>query len=157
MNLHIEKEGDENVGLVSEEEFWRFWGIIFAACPCGKGGKKLFGKESFPRHLLAAINFGRDGLGILSWARFKQVYERIHFAFYDAGCPEDPWHPIGLLLDGYNDNRREKLAASIKIVLDESMSAFQPRTTKLSMLPFLSFVFRKPKPLGTEYKVRSHC
>ena len=35
---------------------------------------------------------------------------------------------------------------------DEAMSPFQPRTTASADLPHLSFVERKPKKLGTEYK-----
>ena len=37
-------------------------------------------------------------------------------------------------------------------VLDESMSAFKPRTTKTGGLPNISFIARKPEPLGTEFK-----
>jgi hypothetical protein len=36
--------------------------------------------------------------------------------------------------------------------MDESMSAFRPRTTKTGNLPHLSYVMRKPEPLGTEMK-----
>lgn len=42
-------------------------------------------------------------------------------------------------------------AANIK-VLDETMSAYRPRTTKSGTLPYLSFILRKPEPLGTEFK-----
>ena len=37
-------------------------------------------------------------------------------------------------------------------VFDESMSAFRPRTTKNGNLPHLSWIMRKPEPLGTEFK-----
>ena len=37
-------------------------------------------------------------------------------------------------------------------VLDESMSAFRPRTTKTGGLPNLTWMIRKPEPLGTEFK-----
>ena len=33
------------------------------------------------------------------------------------------------------------------------MSAFRPQTTKTGNLPHLSFIQRKPEPLGTELKV----
>ena len=33
------------------------------------------------------------------------------------------------------------------------MRAFRPRTTKTGGLPHLSFILRKPEPLGTEFKV----
>ena len=32
------------------------------------------------------------------------------------------------------------------------MSAFKPRTTKTDGLPNISYIARKPKPLGTEFK-----
>ena len=37
-------------------------------------------------------------------------------------------------------------------VLDESMSAWSPRKDKYGGLPHISYIFRKPKPLGTEFK-----
>ena len=36
--------------------------------------------------------------------------------------------------------------------MDESMSAYQPRLDKLGGLANISFIKRKPKPLGTEFK-----
>jgi hypothetical protein len=36
---------------------------------------------------------------------------------------------------------------------DELMSSFVPQTTALGGLPHLSYIHRKPKPLGTEGKV----
>jgi hypothetical protein len=143
----------KKVSLVSENEWWIVWGIIFAACPCHKGGNKLFKKATVQR-LAPSVNFGKHGMDvIISWHRFKTIKELLSFAFYDHTCPEDPYYPVKLLVDGFNDNRREKLATAVKIVLDESMSPFQPRTTKTSKLPNLSFIFWKPKPLGVENKV----
>jgi hypothetical protein len=37
-------------------------------------------------------------------------------------------------------------------VLDESMSNWQPRKDKLGGLPNISYIQRKPRPLGTEMK-----
>jgi hypothetical protein len=36
--------------------------------------------------------------------------------------------------------------------LDESMSAYRPRTSKYGGLPNISYIIRKPEPLGTEFK-----
>ena len=140
------------ISQVSENEWWIIWGVIFAACPCHKGGIKLFEKATV-RRLTTSVNFGKDGINVISWHRFRTIKELIPFAFYDHTCPTDPYFPVKLLIDGFNDNRQEKLATAVKIVLDESMSPFQPRTTKTSKLPNLSFIFRKPKPLGIEKKV----
>jgi hypothetical protein len=57
-----------------------------------------------------------------------------------------------LLVDGFNTNRHDWVAASARKTLDESMSAFRPRTSKTGGLPHLSFILRKPEPLGTEFK-----
>jgi hypothetical protein len=37
-------------------------------------------------------------------------------------------------------------------IADESMSAWHPRTTALGGLPNISYIIRKPEPLGTEFK-----
>ena len=37
-------------------------------------------------------------------------------------------------------------------VLDESMSAWCSRTSKNGGLPNISYIIRKPEPLGTEFK-----
>ena len=37
-------------------------------------------------------------------------------------------------------------------IFDESMSAWRPQTTSKGGLPHLSFVDRKPEPLGTKFK-----
>jgi hypothetical protein len=135
-------------------KWWAFWGIIFAACPAGKGGQCLF-KTAKGRKLVANLNFGKGGMDVMSWTRHQDIKDQIPYVFYDYNCAEeDPYHPVKLLVDGYNDNRKQNIAScSIKLVLDESMSSYQPRTTPTSILPNLSFIFRKPKPLGIEQKV----
>ena len=57
------------------------------------------------------------------------------------------------LVDGLNKNRKLNVAASVNKILDESMSAFQPRSTPKGGLPHFSFVGRKPMPYGIEFKV----
>jgi hypothetical protein len=45
------------------------------------------------------------------------------------------------------------MPASHKKVLDESMSPRQPSASKTGKLPYFSSIFRKPWPIGTEFKV----
>lgn len=159
---HIDKmcrEKKKSIARPSEYEWWAWWGIIFAACPAGKSGKFLFqniSKHGFKSLVLNRVDFGHgpDGLNIMSWNRFKILREAMPFSFYDHSGKDDPYHPIKLLIDGFNDNRKKNIASSIVIIIDESMSNLQPRTTKTSLLPNISFIFRKPKPLGSELKVR---
>eukprot|EP00873_Tetraselmis_striata_P002117 jgi/Tetstr1/422381/TSEL_013221.t1 len=43
------------------------------------------------------------------------------------------------------------------ITFDEAMSAYQPRSTKTGGLPNISFIKRKPEPLGTEGETACDC
>ena len=56
------------------------------------------------------------------------------------------------MVSDFNDNRAAKLQAGMTQTLDESMSSYQPRKDKRGGLPNISFILRKPKPLGTEFK-----
>ena len=97
---------------------------------------------------------GATGKKIISWNRFKTIKEEFLWKAFDNGTnDEDPWHLISGLVDDFNANRKKWIIPEMSRVLDESMSGFQPRTTKSSILPFISYVIRKPTPLGTEYKV----
>ena len=52
----------------------------------------------------------------------------------------------------FNENRRLNIIHSGILVIDESMSAWKPKTTKTCGLPNLSCIPRKPRPIGTEFK-----
>lgn len=105
-------------------------------------------KTKFDQHT------GKLGKKLISWHRFKSIKELLPFAFYDraAEAKGDPWYPISGFVDQFNKTRKLLIASGSVVTLDELMSPFQPRTTKTSLLPVLSWIFRKPKPLGTEYK-----
>lgn len=64
----------------------------------------------------------------------------------------DPWYRISSAVDDFNRIRRERVKCSRWLSVDESMSAWRPRTTVTGGLPNLSFIARKPEPLGTEFK-----
>ena len=100
------------------------------------------------------IGLGDGGRHIMPEYRFKEIKGVYPHAFNDATAERngDPWHMIMLGLDGYNKNRKDWIAASVMKILDESMSAWCPQSTKTGGLPHLSFILRKPEPLGTEFK-----
>ena len=56
-----------------------------------------------------------------------------------------------MLIDGFNETCNNIAASYLKIG-DESMSEIRFRTTEKGNLPHLSYIFRKPEPLGTEFK-----
>ena len=59
-------------------------------------------------------------------------------------------------LKEYNE-RRKRLIHSICLILDESMSGWRPKTSKLGGLPNYTFEPRKPVPLGTMFRNRMCC
>ena len=64
----------------------------------------------------------------------------------------DPWFPLIQAVEEFNANRKKIVAASLWKVFDEQMSAWCPQTTKTGGLLNISFVERKPEPLGTNFK-----
>ena len=66
---------------------------------------------------------------------------------------EDPWYMIRRMVDSYNVVHGTWISPGLRKLLDESMSAPRPRQTPTGGLPFRSYIMRKPKPLGTEFKV----
>jgi hypothetical protein len=141
------------MSVISRHEWWLCIGIMIGAAPIGKGGVKLWEKEENrrDRNFSPSVDLSKT----VSRHHYECWRQCFPYAFYDwEKAEEDPWHPIGLLVDGFNDNRRAVFAASSTQTHDESMSAFRPRTTPTSRLPNISFILRKPEPLGSEFKVQ---
>ena len=151
-----EQDGAENIEkkrLVTPHSFWRFIGILISASLMKKGGYNLWEKEDGSvRKISKPINFGPSGGDLMPGYRHEELRKAFSYAFNDSESDSD-WARIGLLIDGYNENRKRKIASSLRKVLDESMSALVPRTTATGGLPNISFICRKPEPLGTEFKV----
>jgi hypothetical protein len=59
---------------------------------------------------------------------------------------------ISKFVADFNANRKANIIPGLHLVYDESMSEWQPRTTAKGGLPHLSYIKRKTKPLGTEFK-----
>ena len=145
--------------LVSEHEWWKFIGVLLSANVEKKGGERLWEKrdKTPDRRQSEHVDYGPQatgGRGIMPLYRFYQLKSHFPDAFHcaDAKADGDPWYPVRAFVNGFNEVRRQKIAASSQKIHDESMSGFQPRTTKSGNLPMLSFVDRKPVPLGTEFK-----
>jgi hypothetical protein len=158
---HSGNKNWRDINPVSEQEWWVFIGILISAGPQGKGGEMLWEKHSHRGGALtmtAPINYGPDGLDIMPLYRFKHIKACFPWSFQDKTKADeeaeghDPWNIVMLMVGGYNSNRHDWVAASVRKVLDESMSAFRPRTSKTGGWPNISFILRKPEPLGTEFK-----
>jgi hypothetical protein len=68
----------------------------------------------------------------------------------------DPWAWFRNSVDDFNRNMRDVLHEGVYQTMDESMSAYKPRKDKLG-LPNITYIHRKPKPLGTEMKTMCDC
>ena len=95
---------------------------------------------------------------LMFYHRFNDIRSKFHFAFFDVTKSEpslpsfDPWYHVSKFVGEFNKNRFAQVASSRIKVLDESMSAWRPRKDKTGGLPNISYIKRKPEPLGTEFK-----
>lgn len=133
--------------LVSPKEWWTFHAIIFSAAELNKGGEKMFATHS--EGLVPPPCFGT----IMPINRFKTIRANFTSAFFDLTNMTDPWYRISGLVEAYNCNRSLNVCASRKKTLDESMCSWKPRNSITGGLPNIAYIKRKPKPLGTEFKV----
>ncbi|CAB9527834.1 unknown protein [Seminavis robusta] len=163
MNKAIDVENEDRkkkkrqlVKPVTEHEYWKFIGVLISAAAFRLGGHQLWEKESGRLHWTVTdpIDLGCKGQGIMPFYRFKDLKSMFPSAFQDMDAKEkkDPWSMVRGILNGYNDKRARVIAASIRKIMDESMSAYKPQTTKTGNIPHLSYIDRKPEPLGTELK-----
>jgi hypothetical protein len=116
--------------------------------------KSEAGKRSLlkPRDLEPSKTGGQN---IIPKCHFEQIKHAFPYTSVDVEAKNrgDKWHPIALLFNGFNKKHVKHTAASRLMVLNESMSAYCPWTTQPGGLPHLSFIGRKPEPLGTDFKV----
>ena len=131
------------------DEWWHVWAIIILSGKLGVGGiTNLYDKSIKILDELPSIDLS----SIMKQYRLKELLKFIPHAFHGDN-PDDPWNPIKALIEGFNNTRAQNVVASYVKVLDELMSGWSPTTTRWGGLPFLSFILRKPVPLGTEAKV----
>jgi hypothetical protein len=133
--------------------FWLRLGLIIGAAEFSQKGVDLFGtkhgteeeEEEVWRSISASPHFEQ----YMPFSRFKDFRRFLPAIFVDNDKKEtDPWYQFSKAIDDFNEIRRSKVVCSQWIVADESMSAWRPRTTALGGLPNISFVIRKPEPLG---------
>ncbi len=86
----------------------------------------------------------------MAFSRFKDFRRFLPSIYADESKNEsDPWWQFSDAVEEFNLIRATKVTSSCWISVDETMCAWRPRTTALGGLPNISFVVRKPEPLGT--------
>ena len=89
----------------------------------------------------------------MSRTRFEDIRKHIPATIAkNEAHGSDPWWRLRGGVERFNKKRRALMQTVPVGVLDESMSAWRPRISKCGGLPHISYVIRKPEPLGTEFK-----
>ena len=102
-------------------------------------------------------NFGQ----YMSKNTFKVFQSAAPYCFCDkkywyVDKRDRPWDIFLPCLNSYNEKRRN-LVVTVLLMLDESMSGWRPKTSKLGGLPNYTFEPRKPVPLGTMFRNGAEC
>jgi hypothetical protein len=148
------KERGSRIRPFTEREFLICLGIMVAAPGFNCRGSELWAKDNTGtpgadpktwQTIMISPNFGQ----YLGESRFKEFQKLIPRLWENPTAKEsDPWWEFSAAVKEFNKQRRDLIRASSWKVEDESMSAWCPRKTKTGGLPNISFIIRKPEPLG---------
>ena len=136
----------------TQKELWVFFGLLLS--------NRLYGgcegEKMFKKHVEEGLGADANAFNAnryMNITRFCAIKKYIPIMFADeTRKEEDPWWQIVKAFEDFNDNRKRTIAASSLKTLDELISAYCPQTTKTGNIPHLSYIIRKPEPLGTEFK-----
>ena len=122
---------------VTKREWWVFHGIIVGAVQFTQRGRALWRVDDGVRSLRGHPDFGQ----YMAEFRFEEIKFVASFCYADlTRRTSDPWWHIRGGVTGLNENRARTVKRSRALCIDESMSGFQPRSSKLGGLPHLSFI-----------------
>lgn len=155
INVHVQrisaamKRSDPKSEDLTLGEYVVFHSLLLAASLQVQSGHALWDKPKKAYRFRKHPDFGE----YMSRTRFDDIKAALVYAVGDPSTAgEDQWWQVRPLVNDFNENRRRKVVKSVVQVPDEAMSAFCPRSTPSADLAHLSYVERKPKSLGTEFK-----
>ena len=134
--------GSQKVRNITVGEYVKWLGVFLAARLYDQKGANLWDTRN-DWGVTQAPDFKR----FFPQRRFEAIKAVVHCAFGEEKA-DDPWGLLRPTIDEFNKNRLRTIVSSTLSTADESMSAYVPRTSKTGTLPHLSFISRKPKPLG---------
>jgi hypothetical protein len=149
---HNNKSNSKKVKLFSPEEFLIAFGLLIGAAEYGARGSQLWdtmrdsqGGEHWDS-MVPEANFNTH----MKLYRFKDFRHFIPFAYKSQTLKNnnDPWWEFAEAVTEFNNIRNIRLKMPCWLSIDELMSSWKPRKTATGGLPNISFIVRKPKPLG---------
>ena len=151
-NAAREAEDDKWVDI-TEHQFGKFLGLILGGAWMPETGEFNWTKP--PKTFCEGITPYKH---YMSLNDFKRIRRYAHASMVDTTARVNQcsdWYKLAGAQKKFNERRRKMfndVAELSHIVLDESMSAWKPRTSKAGGLPNITYIVRKPKPFGTEFK-----
>ena len=131
LNARIERDNSNRirgkVGLLSVREFIQFLAVLLIASLEGKKGSELWhGNEDQGEGYRSQIDISR----FMTSYRHAQIRKYFPYLFANEDkMATDPWWQVSEGIDQFNASRKTYFRPGRTLVLDESMSAFRPRTT----------------------------
>jgi hypothetical protein len=140
----------QRIKIFSKSELIVKYAVFVAAAGFSEKGIHLFDTLADVNSFSPPPSFSN----YMKFHRFKVWKQFIVKVNEDKAYERDgnPWWKFAIAIDGFNDVCLNKITTSLWDILDESMSSFRKRTTATGTLPNISFIFRKPEPLGIEFK-----
>ena len=137
----------------SEQEFLSGLGVFIGAAEFGIQGMNLWregdqvGQEVEEWQSMVPHP---ESDKIIKLYRWKECRAFLPYAFQSQKLKDenDPWWRFEGAIQEFNNNRFDRIQSARWVCIDESMSAWRPRTTPTGGLPNISFILRKPEPLG---------
>ena len=131
----------------------RFWGYALAlSVHTGLSLEAMWSDRQNDESILPPPCMARHGM---TYAEFKKIRAVLSFGPGDeASLRTDNWAFVRGLVDLYNKSREEQVTPGWLITADETMVAWrgQKGILNITKCPHLSWVPRKPEPLGVELK-----
>ena len=147
------RDDDDKWVDITEHQFGKFLGLILGGAWMPESGEANWTKppKTFCENITPYKSY-------MSHNDFKRIRKYAHASMVDTTARVDQvsdWYKLHGAQNKFNERRRKMFndAAELShIVLDESMCAWKPRASKTGGLPSLTYIVRKPKPFGTEFK-----
>jgi len=139
----------------SNEEFLVGLGIIIGAADFSQKGVDLFSVKNIDDddeddlQQWQSISLSPQLEQYMAFSRLKVFRRFLPLIFAgESKKVSDPWWPFSGAVEEFNLIRSTKVICSPWISIDETMCAWRSRTTAFEGLPNISFIVRKPEPLG---------